>query len=377
MKKNIAVIFGGVSPEHEVSVITGIQVIENIDRQRYNPHVFYVNKNGILKFLPNFKNKGSFKSGKGITVIFGRDSRGVFFKEDALFGKKSRLDAAYLAFHGGIGEGGAFQGFLETLDLPFTSPLSESSAISMNKVLTKEVLDKHGINNVPWVRFFAEDITENLKHCVEVSCSTLSLPVIIKPAHLGSSIGIGIAKTRVELKKNLLAASQIDSEVLVEKLLKGFTEYNCAVRQYNGKLETSEIEKPNSIDEILSFADKYMRGGKKSQSGMASLARELPANIPNSTKTEIEQIAKKAFKVCRCKGMVRIDFMVTEKGKIYLTEINSIPGSMAFYLWEATGISFTKQITDSIEQSIKDSSYRQSLSIDYESDILDKFINNQ
>lgn len=374
--KNILVLFGGQSAEHEVSIITGIQVLEQIDRKIYSPQAIYVTKKGILKYLPNLKSKKDFKPEKGLPIILGRDEKGPFYKVDALFGKKTRIDAAYLAFHGGGGEGGALQGFMESLGIPYTSPNTESSVISMNKVLAKEVFDKQGIDNVPWVRFFSIDIAENVNSCVDTATKKLSLPIIIKPAHLGSSIGISIARTKIELKKCLLAASQFDSEVLVEKLISGYKEYNCAVRLVDGKVKTSEIEKPTSQDEILSFADKYIRGGSKKQSGMASLARDLPAKISKKLKSEIEELSKKAFIACRCKGMVRIDFMVTKSGKIYLTEINAIPGSMAFYLWEASGVSFTKQITDLIEQSINDFASQQSFTLDYESDIVNKFISS-
>lgn len=370
--KKVAVLFGGVSTEHEVSVISGLQVLEQIDRDKYEPYAIYFTKKGIAKYQ-NIGKRSEFSIEGGSLVNFGKDERGVYFGSSGAFAKKVYLDAAYLAFHGGYGESGPIQGFLETLELPFTSPSLEASAITMNKVLTKEVLEKYEITVVPWVRFFSRDVKENVAACTKVAIKHLSLPVIIKPVHLGSSIAINIAKSEVELRKHLLEAAHVDSEILVEKLLTDFTEYNCAVRKIGDKVEASEIERPIKSEEILSFADKYQKGGNKKAAGMASLIRELPAKIPKKLRDEIQEIAKRAFVATRCKGMVRIDFMVS-KGKVYLTEINPIPGSMAFYLWEATGITFTQQITDLIEQAILDFKYQQSLKLDYESDIVDKFV---
>jgi len=225
----------------------------------------------------------------------------------------------------------------------------------------------------------SQDVKENTDEAVKNI--KIKLPVIIKPAHMGSSIGIHIAKTRVELKKYLLEAAHVDSEIVVERLAGNFTEYNVSARKVNGKVETSEAERPVSQDEILSFADKYQRGGKKT-GGMASLNRELPAKISKALEKKLKSLAIEVFKAARAKGMVRIDFMVAGKhnmafGKnIYVTEINPIPGSMSYYLWEASGISFKRQITDLIEQAIKDNEDRLSKRLNYKSDIIEKFVKN-
>lgn len=374
--KKVGILFGGVSAEHEVSVITGLQVLEQIDRKAYEPYALYLTKQGVFKYQ-NIKKRKDFNLNGGTTVTFGKDENGAFFSEGKAFGKKVYLDACYLAFHGGNGESGQVQGFLETLGIPYTSPDVEASVITMNKVLTKQVLTDNGINVVSGVSVFSSDIKDDIDKVVAKIKKETSFPVIVKPVHLGSSIGINIAKKEVELKKYLLEASHVDSEILVEKLLTNFVEYNCAVRMKGSDIETSEIERPINKDEILSFADKYQRGGNKKQSGMASLNRELPAKISKILKDRIEETAKKAFVACRCKGMVRIDFMAVSSGKIYLTEINPIPGSMAFYLWEASGITFTQQISDLIEQSVLDWHDKSSLNLNYDSDIVEKFVNSK
>lgn len=370
--KNVIVLFGGVSPEHEVSIISGLQVIDKIDRTKFSTFAIKLTQDGLLEYYERLFWMQDYLKIKPRNINFGKDNKGAFFQTTGIFKKKVYIDIAYLAFHGGLGESGQIQGLLETLGVPYTSSNTEGSAIAMNKVLTKEVLESYQIKTVPWVRAFSTEIRHDLDKTVNDAVNKLSLPVIIKPSHLGSSIAINIAKTKADLKKYLLEASQVDSEILIEKFMTNFAEYNISVRKIGDNLEVSEIEKPVSKDEILSFADKYQRGGKKT-GGMASLSRELPAKINSKLRARIEDIAKKSFKLIRAKGMLRIDFMYVNN-EIYVTEINPIPGSMAFYLWEASGISFKNQITDLLNQAIIDDENRKSKLLKYDSDIVEKFV---
>ncbi len=369
--KKVIILFGGVSAEHEVSVISGLQVVENIDRKLFTPYAIKLNKDGLFEYFENLNSKHDYLKIKPRIVNFGRDKNGAFFQASGLFKEKIYIDGAYLAFHGGNGESGQLQGFLETLGLPYTSPDVEASAVSMNKVIAKQVLAAYNIPTVPGVSICDDDVKKDVNMVVK----KVKLPVIIKPAHLGSSIGINIAKTVVELKKYLLEAAHYDSEILIEKLITNFNEYNVSVRSIADEIQTSEVEKPVSQDEILSFADKYQRGGKKS-GGMASLNRELPAKISKDLEKTLKDLAIEVFKAIRAKGMVRIDFMVSGKD-IYVTEVNPIPGSMSYYLWEASGVSFKEQITDLINQALRDNEKRVSRRLDYKTDIVEKFVNKQ
>ncbi len=373
--KKIAVMFGGVSAEHEVSVITGLQVLENIDRVKYEVYPVLQDKTGSFLLFKDIRNRKEFRLKNGKATKFGKDAKGPFIQADGLLAPKIHLDAAYLAFHGGSGESGQVQGLLESFGIPLTSPSCEASVITMNKSLTKEVLNAHGILNLPAVSFSAQAVKDDLGAITNLILQKMGLPVVIKPVHLGSSIGIYIAKTEVELQKNILAAAMMDLEILAEKYLSEFQEYNCAVRKMDGEIQASEIERPLSKDEILSFADKYERGGKKTGGGMASLSRELPAKIPVELKVRIQELAKKVFQLVRAKGMVRIDFMVKDD-EVYVTEANPIPGSMAFYLWEASGVSFKDQISDALEQAVKDREEIAGKKLDYKTDIVEKFINS-
>lgn len=361
--------FGGVSAEHEVSVVTGLQAFEHVDRSLYRPHVIYVDKNGSPFLLEGLQDRKGFLKAKRTSISFGKDEKGGYLLAGL---KRIRPYAAYLAFHGGTGEGGALQGLLESVGIPFTSSSMEASAIAMNKWLTKKSVEEGGIRTVPAVRLFSNDILGSSEALAKSTAETLSLPLIVKPAHLGSSIGIKVAKTEVELEKALIEAGHVDTEIVVEKFLSGMVEYNCAVRSINGVLEASEVERPVSKDEILSFADKYERGAKKT-GGMASLQRELPAKIPETLTRDIQESAKKAFTLVRAKGMVRIDFMHHE-GVLYLTEVNPIPGSMAYYLWEASGIPYNAQITALLEQAVQDKESQEAKRLEYHSDIIERFV---
>ncbi|PJE62984.1 hypothetical protein COU88_02020 [Candidatus Roizmanbacteria bacterium CG10_big_fil_rev_8_21_14_0_10_39_6] len=374
--KHIIVLFGGNSAEHEVSVITGLQVMESIDRKRFIPYAIYLTKEGYFMFYENLKDRKDYKNLKPKLITFGHDTKGSFFTTTSLFKRRYPVDASFLAFHGGNGESGQIQGFLDILQIPFTSPNTESSIIAMNKILTKEVVESHGIKTIQWIQVFSLDIRERLNAEIQRILKTLVLPLIIKPVHLGSSIGIGIARTEVELKEALLEASFIDTELLVEPYLESFVEYNAAVRRINNVIEVSKIERPISKDAILSFADKYQRGEGGKTDGMATLDRELPAMITKRLEAQIIALAQTIFRIIRAKGMLRIDF-VLYKDNIYLTEVNPIPGSMSFYLWEASGISFKDQITDLISQSMRDAKEQENLNLKYESDIVDRFISNK
>jgi len=369
---NILVMFGGISAEHEVSVISGLQVLESIDRNKYTTHPIYQTRDGEFLLLPKITTRKDFRPRNGVVVSFGRDKKGPFIRKAGIGGRKIYIYASFMAFHGGPGEDGRIQGLLESLELPHTSPSAESSAITMNKSLTKEVFLQNNLPALKSVSFTDEDVKLNLERSSKNAMKELSLPIIVKPSHLGSSIGINIAKDETELQRFMLSAAMIDKEILLEKCISNFKEYNCAVRKVNGQIEVSQIEKPLGKDEILSFADKYQRGGKKT-GGMASSSREIPAKISDQLRDSIVATAKKAYSACRCESMVRIDFMYHEN-ELFITEINSIPGSLAFYLWEASGITFRQQITDLIEQAVIDSEDNRKKRLEYKTDIIQKFV---
>ncbi len=371
MKKNILIAFGGVSSEHEVSIITGLQILENIDKSIYNPIPLYITKDGLLFLIPTLKNKKAFLTEKRFACHLGKDQKGSFVQYGS-FLKKEYIYSAYLALHGGMGEGGQLQGMLECFDFAYTSPDYESSVICMNKNITKEVLAYYDIPTVKGFAFKDSDFKRNPEEIIESIKKNIGFPAIIKPSHLGSTIGINIANNDAELSKYLSAATQVDKEILVEEFLTNIKEYNISARIVKDEIQLSEIEEPIKKSDVLSFDDKYANGAKKT-GGMANLDRNLPANIPDSLRSEINDLAIKAFKALRCSQLVRIDFIYS-KNKLYICEINQIPGSMAFYLWEAKGIMFQSQITDLIEESITQRDRTISKRFSYSTDIVEKFV---
>ena len=391
MKQPILVMFGGESAEHEVSVVTGLQALERVPRDQYEPLAVYIDKRGRPFLCPSLQTRKGFLSAKRELVSFGKDDKGGFVRTEGLMGKKFYPYAALLCFHGGTGEAGPIEGLLESLGIPHTGPSQESAVITMNKALTRTVLAEAGIPVAPGTHVSSREVKSSSETVARNLAQKLVLPVIVKPAHLGSSIGLSVAKTEVELEKALIEAAHMDSEIVIETFFSPIVEYNVSVRRVNGTVETSEIERPLSKDEILSFADKYQRGGKKvgNNAGMASLSREIPAKISPELKEQITTYARRAYLACRLTGTVRIDSMLSKSvdlgdqqdsgspsstDHLYLTEINPIPGSMAFYLWEASGIPFERQIAESIEEAVRERKESDSRKLDYSTDIVEKFI---
>jgi len=375
-KTNIAILCGGATYEHEVSIISGIQIAQNIDRKRYKPYFLYFDKNNQIFLIKEFSNnKQDFLRNKRIPVDLVARAGKLGIKPQSRFGTELVVDVAYLAFHGGTGESGPVQGLLELYDVPFTGSGQEGVVIAMNKAITKEVLSRAGVPVLPWISVTSSTCVQDTVGTQKMILETLPLPLIIKPVHLGSSIGIAIVRTEIELEQQLALAARTDSEILLEPALRDFTEYNVSIRSNQGQVECSPIEEPKRKGEVLSFDDKYANGSKKAGGeggGMGLLDRTVPADISKELATEILNLAGKIYKSCRLEGMLRIDFMFSEE-KLYCTEINPIPGSASFYLWEPAGYTFQEQITHDLEDAV----WRQAQKIriePYLTDIVEKFI---
>jgi D-alanine-D-alanine ligase len=211
--------FGGISPEHEVSVITGLQVLEKIDREKFNPLAIYIDQEGLLHYYPGLKTRKDFVKGKAQLALLAQDRKGAYLKPQAPLGAKQYIQSAYLAFHGGIGESGHIPGMLESLNIPFTSSDITGAMLAQNKVLTKMVLKDAGLPVVEGVGVFSKEVLADREKVQREVVDDLGLPVIVKPAHLGSSIGVKVAHDETELGKALLEAAHMDSEVLVENYL--------------------------------------------------------------------------------------------------------------------------------------------------------------
>lgn len=324
MKRNIAVIFGGNSTEHDISVITAVEALNSMPIKGYNIIPIYI-KDGVwysgsglfeIKYYINFNPKGL-----NTVCIYG----------DKLYKKASRgrlaeycdIDCAVLATHGGDGENGSIQGLLELYSIPYTSCDVRASALCLDKYLAKTALNAMGVETVDGREIVLPCSQGVIKEIEE----EFDYPVMIKPSEQGSSIGLTFAKNRKMLEDGLSLAGCFGKRVLIEKGLTSFTELNVAAATLNGNIVVSEIERPISINEFLTYGDKYLNGAK----GMTNLKREFPAKIPPEDAEYIKSTALSVYKHLGLAGVVRMDFL--KKDKIYLNEINTLPGSLAHYLF--------------------------------------------
>lgn len=388
MKLNIAVFFGGESVEHEVSIISAHQAIEALDKNKYNVIPVYVSKerklyvSDLLKDISNYKDLKHLISQCTQVSITSEDNRVVIRPvKPSLFGPKElgTIDVAIPVMHGTNGEDGTIQGFFEMLKVPYAGCDLYGAAIGQDKVLQKNVLND---NNLPITNWFWVYGSEMDTHQSEVldKVHRLIYPVIIKPARTGSSVGISIAHNDEEYLACFDEARQYDEKIITEKVVKPMREINCSVVGDSYSCVSSVLEEVSSVsqDELLSFSDKYLGGSKSAKSegskGMASTARIVPAPLTDEQTRLIQQLAKETFRVLGTSGVCRIDFLMdADTKKVYVNEINTIPGSLAFYLWKAAGVSFSELMDKLVELALDRERRRSKMTFSYETNILSNF----
>ncbi len=383
MKKQIGVIFGSRSCEREVAIISAVQLMRHIDRERYDVIPVYIDEygnwytGGKLTDIETFK---PFRPGQaGIEKVFPDLSSGsgallAVRKSPGLFSKEkmeivARVDVYIVVMHGLNGEDGTLQGLLELANVPYTSTGVAGSALGMDKIMMKQFFLGADLPVLPSVWFSRSEYEQDPEKVKRTVKDELGFPVFVKPANLGSSIGVSRADDDESLTDSFSLAFEYDRRVLVEKGLNKPIELNCSVIGYDTQTEASPIEMPINNDSFLDFSDKYLAsGGSK---GMASLRRVLPAPIEDELKEEIQELSRRIFRMMDCKGVVRIDYMFDkESGKIFITEINTIPGSLAFYLWENAGISYSELIDRMIGIAVKAHEDKNRANYAYTSEIL-------
>ncbi len=338
MKLNVAVVFGGISVEHDISIITGVQTLNAVDKRVYNVIPVYIDKVGEWYYSPDFFDVKIFSDGfkklKSIKKVAFCGDKFLYIKGKNKLRKWQQVDCILLCTHGGNGENGALQGFLEVVGVPYTSCSVFSSAACMDKVAMKNILKQAQIPVIEGCVVKEKDFEFSQAASIKEVENKLRYPVIVKPANLGSSIGISVCKNKTQLVRALKNAFQFDKKILVEKFIENMKEVNVSVFVSEDEFRFSQLESPKGKNKFLSFDDKYISQQNKS-TGMVNCGRELPAKVGFEVKKQILKIAKTACEELDCRGVVRIDFIIeTETGKIYINEINTIPGSLAFYLWE-------------------------------------------
>lgn len=363
MKTNVAVFFGGRSVEHEISVISASQAMHAMNRDKYNVIPVYISKQGrwytgdALFEIANYRDMKSLV-GK-CEEVFMRPEFGdfnLYRVKTGLFGRNNvvaALDAAIPVLHGTNGEDGIFEGVLETIGIPYAGCNTVSSANGMDKVTMKMILKDCDIPVVDYVWFTDKQWYAQKDALVERIEKSIGYPVIVKPANLGSSVGISSAKNRDELVESVENAEQYSTRLIVEDMVENLKEINCSVLGDCDEYQTSILEEPIKTGSFLSYEDKYM-GGTKSAKGMQASQKRIPADLPQELTDRIRFLAGETFRVLSCHGVSRVDFMVdANTGKVFVNEINTIPGSLSFYLWEATGLSFDRLMDKLVQLALK------------------------
>ena len=395
MKIRVGVIFGGESVEHEISIITAIQAMNKMDEEKYEIIPIYITKNrewytgDMLKDIDVYQDFNLIKNYSTNVVLYYKNGSYVLQKKNGLFkGIVKELDIVFPIVHGTNVEDGVLQGYLQTIGIPFVGSNVYGSVAGQDKVIMKDIWKEAELPMTKFVWFYDVDYRQNSEKVLK-EVSKLKYPVIVKPATTGSSVGICVCEDENILRDAIDEAIQYDSKIIVEEVVENLKEVNIAVMGNYENQKVSAIEEVFSGNNFLTFQDKYIGNGKgklkgfkkgaikTTSKGMASANRKLPADLDPKMQKEIEEIAIKAFKALGSSGNSRIDFLVDEKTKkVYINEINSIPGSLAFYLWDAKDINFTQVLDDMIQIGIKDYKKRISKTHSFESNILAGFAAN-
>jgi len=383
-KLKLAVLFGGRSPEHEVSIISALQVLNALDQSKYDLLPVYISKDG--KWIlgdETFLKPETFRDLKKIT---SRNTRMVLSPETEDGGlveinhrlillrrlKKEKVDLFIPVFHGRFGEDGSIQGLFELAGAAYAGCGLLSSAIGIDKIASKLIAKSLNIPTSKGILVTEIDWRKQKSRLTEKLSDNLNFPLYVKPARLGSTIGV----SRVESKKGLTEALEVaffyDTRVLVEEGLKNAREINISLMG-NNPYRFSVCEEPVTGKELLSFEDKYL-SGSESNKGMAGAKRKIPALIKKTTERKIKDYAKEFFTHIDGKGIARLDFLISKDEKtILFNEINTMPGSLAFYLWAESGINFSRMLDQLIKLALENKQEKDKLTTVFKSNILANF----
>lgn len=381
-KLRVGVIYGSRTVEHEVSIITAMQVMEALDPEHYEVVPLYLTKEGdwltgdALRKLATYQPGSEARKSLARAALLPVPSGGTFQAPERgwllPFGSPSlpRIDVAFPCMHGTFGEDGTLQGLLELADVPYVGSGVPGSALGMDKIAMKAVFRANGlpvldcqvVRRAEW-KSSPDQVVDRLRQGV-------GFPSFVKPANLGSSVGISRATDDPTLRRALEVATSYDRRVLVERSLEGAVDINCAVLGQEDDLEVSVCEQPVAWETFLSYDDKYIRGGKSQ--GMKGLSRRIPAPIGAELTGRVQDLAKRAFQSIDAAGVARVDFLLTPSEEVYVNEINTIPGSLAYYLWEASGLSFPRLLDRLIELAQTRQSAKKELTYTFDSALLQK-----
>lgn len=388
---NVALLFGGRSPEHEVSIVTAHQVNAALS-ETHDVIPIYITKDGAWLTGDKLNELNTFTEGTlpqatdfdTVSIEFDTTAKfTVLPKRSGLFSKKRELsiDVVFPAIHGVNGEDGSLQGLLELMNIPYVGAGVVGSGIGMDKIMMKAVLNENGLPIVPYISFTKNDWDSANNEILKVIEDTISYPMYVKPAISGSSIGVSQVIDQDELQDAIELACRYCRRVIVEKAIVNGYEINCSVMGTH-QPTASVCEQPISSTDFLSFDDKYIHDNSDAESnadgafesnvatGMAGAQREIPAPISDELTLHIQKLATETFHVLDCAGIARIDFLVDSEEQVYVNEINTIPGSFSFYLWEPIGMSFPELVSQLVSLAVETHQEKSRLIYSYTTNLL-------
>lgn len=355
MKLKIGVIFGGPSLEHELSIITALQAMDNIDTEKYDIVPIYITKDlvwyssGCLRYIDSFNNFNLIERYATKVNLINKKGRFVLQTTGLIKRELTELHLVIPMVHGRGTEDGTLGGYLQMVGIPYVSNNIYSSVICQDKVFTKQLLEQNELPTIKYVWFFDNEYNKNKEELFK-KIDKLDYPLIVKPATLGSSIGIKIVKRKEELDTIINEVLKYDRKIVIEELIEDVLEYNVSILKTNDKLFVSAIEEVATNLEFRDYIDKcdlqnYRNG---------NIVRTVPANIPEKMSEEIIALAKKTINFLNNTGLSTVDFLYdTKKKKLYIDEINSIPTCFSHHLWEEANISYKELFTIMINDTIK------------------------
>lgn len=379
---NVAVFFGGKSVEHDVSIVSAQIVMENLRQlNQYKILPIYIDKKGnflyddSLQYIETFQklDEDKLKKMRGYSVELDAEAKGLrIFKKQGMFAgaKTLSVDVVFPVMHGMNGEDGTLHGLAEILNCPVVGCGVLGSALGMDKVMMKSVWKANDIPMVKYLWFMRKDWQKNAENVYSQIEKELQYPLFVKPANLGSSIGISKAKNRQELEFAFEVAAHYDRKIIVEEGVKNLIEINCALLG-NDEPIPSLLEQPASYEDFLTFEEKYINEGG-TMKGIKGKVK-IPAELDEQMTKEIQATAVKAFKILDCAGTSRVDFLVDkDTNRFYANEINTIPGSLQLHLWEASGIKGAEVVEKLIRLAFEKYEEKQTFMTLFDSDILKK-----
>lgn len=383
MKIKVGVIFGGETVEHEVSIISAVQAMKNLDKEKYEVIPIYISKDRIwytghmLEDIEFYKDFNNMKMYAKKVVLYKKGDAFFLGQTTGLFRKDvTSVDVILPVVHGNGIEDGTLAGYLDTVGIPYCESHVLGSALGQDKVVMKQVLKSCGLPVVDYTWFYDNEYLEQ-KEKILKDIDKLGYPVIVKPATLGSSVGIHFVKDKNDIESAIDEAISYDNKVVVEKAVENLIEVNSSVLGNYEYQRVSPLEEVMGLDEILSFTDKYLSNAKKTgtgSKGMASASRIIPARISKELTEQIQETSKKVFKTFNFSGVVRIDYLIDGKTKkFYVNEPNTVPGSLSFYLWKEDNLKYSELLDEIINIAIREYKNKTKKVRTFDSNILEGF----